>query len=493
MQTFIGAQFLQEEILLEPIPDLGEGVLLITPQSYFFLKKNLHSAAGLPPHYQPLVPTLSYLPAHNLMERVRQFERELNDWLQTHRGNQWRVVLNPALLEIFREFEDRLHQLPKDSPHPLRLLGQLLNRALIGPNTMHLDLHNGCNAKCVYCWFHSPTSDKRFGPDWKKEMMPEKTFYALMDDLAELGGKEDLLFSGKGEPLLHPHIFDYLRYARKLDFQITLFTNGKRLSPEVCDFLVSEGIHRLYISLSAASREIYPYINPAASPADFDQIIKQLDYLSQLKKTSSGKAPEVFLVSVLNTLNISEMQEFAQMAMVRDFELVRFQLLHVQDYNRHLKILPLQFRELQNNLKAIENMLRNSRTRINHNIHTQMNTVDPQTGNWFENRLPELGCSVGYDFSRVWTNGDVSFCCSPKVMGNVAEGGFSRLWRSAETQSLRTAAMHLNENTQKTFPNKTTLLGDHCYSCPNYEGVDFATKRAKSLFPRSFSFGVTKA
>ena len=38
----------------------------------------------------------------------------------------------------------------------LRLRGLVENRVLTGPETVHLDVTNGCNTNCITCWDHSP-------------------------------------------------------------------------------------------------------------------------------------------------------------------------------------------------------------------------------------------------------------------------------------------------------------------------------------------------
>jgi len=494
MGIYEGIHFEREDIVIPPLPLFnGEHILHITPRSFFFIQRNLKrilEKMGVPRLY---IPTIDLVSLENLAQRMISFQHRLNDHLLQNGVCGWRVQLSAELMDIFQKLETGLMKLPAHRPHPKRMLGIMLNQALIGPSTMHLDLHNGCNAKCVYCWFHSPTSDYRFDADWRKEMMPEEVFFPLIDDLARLEAKDDLLFSGKGEPLLHPRIFDYLEYARKRDFNITLFTNGKKLDRKTCQFLVEKQIQKLYISLSAASREIYPKINPRDSEDAFDLIHSQLEELSRLKAQSQAIHPEVYMVSVLTNLNVHEMIPFAKMSRDFGFEVVRFQLIHVQDYNRHLALSRTQEEEVRENLREIEKILKDSKTRINQNIYLQMQTYDPDTGNWFAARLPDKGCSAGYDFSRVWTNGDVSFCCSPKVMGNVGEQGFYDLWNSDFYQSLRTSALHLDEDTKKTFPNGTTLLGQHCYGCPNYEGVEFVTSMTKELFGDSYSFPRTSS
>ncbi len=484
--NYEGIHFDHENIETPPLPPGPQHNLWVTPRSFFFIEQNCLRLIQRSSCFKPLFPQAEFEPVEGVCARMEAYRAGLQSLLVSNGLPQWNVEFSPPLQTVFREFERNFKDLPADRPHVLRLLGILLNKALIGPSTLHLDIHNGCNAKCVYCWFHSPTSDTRFDAGWKRQSMPPEIFYPLIDDLDQLRSKEDLLFSGKGEPLLHPQIYDYLRYASERDFCITLFSNGKKLTPRTNQFLIEQGIDRLYISLSAASREIYPEVNPAEGPEGFDLIMENLKDLASRKQSSGASKPQVYLVSVVTSINVSEMLDFAMLAKELEFEVVRFQLVHIQDYNKYLALSEADLKLASESLAEVEKHLKESQTRVNENIHLQLKTADPKTGNWFSNSLPSAGCTVGYDFSRVWADGQVSFCCSPKVLSTLKDQSFMDLWTSELYQSLRTSALYLNENTKKTFPDGTTLLGDHCFGCPNYEGVEFVSQTAKKLFPKSY-------
>ncbi|MBT3784078.1 radical SAM protein, partial [bacterium] len=297
MSKYEGIHFEREDLVVPPFPQSpSDQVLLVTPRSFYFLERNLKRIFDTHAVKSIYVPFPELRSNEELSSKMLEFEGRLNDHLEINSVRNWRVQFSEDLVQVFKSFETRLQNLPPHRPHPLRMLGIMLNQALIGPSTTHLDLHNGCNAKCVYCWFHSPTSDHRFDAQWRKELMPEEIYYPLIDDLAKLEAKEDLLFSGKGEPLLHPKIYEYLQYARSRDFSITLFTNGKKLDKKTNRFLVKNQVQKLYVSLSAASREIYPQINPKDKEEVFDQIYEQLQDLSSLKANSKGASPEVYMV-----------------------------------------------------------------------------------------------------------------------------------------------------------------------------------------------------
>ena len=74
----------------------------------------------------------------------------------------------------------------------LRIAGILRGEPLLGPQSVHVDLVNACNTRCLSCWHHSPLlrPERRPSPSWLRQRMAPAAFRALLDDLEELGGCE---------------------------------------------------------------------------------------------------------------------------------------------------------------------------------------------------------------------------------------------------------------------------------------------------------------
>lgn len=105
---------------------------------------------------------------------------------------------------------------------------------------VHIESSTHCNAKCKFC----PHSQiKRHG------MMKYKMFTNIIDQAMDLGCKAFTVFR-LGEPLLFPHLFDWLDYIRLKKANVSIYTNGYNLTPEIgkrlkeysdiyCDFTIS--------------------------------------------------------------------------------------------------------------------------------------------------------------------------------------------------------------------------------------------------------------
>lgn len=94
-----------------------------------------------------------------------------------------------------------------------------------------------CNLSCGYC-----NEYDNFSPP-----VPLPTLLARIDHLAGLN-TATITFTG-GEPLLHPHLTEVIRAARRRRMIVTIITNGFRLSRERIEALNSAGLMGMQISI----------------------------------------------------------------------------------------------------------------------------------------------------------------------------------------------------------------------------------------------------
>ncbi|MDD5133028.1 MAG: radical SAM protein [Candidatus Nanoarchaeia archaeon] len=79
-----------------------------------------------------------------------------------------------------------------------------------------------CNNRCKWC-YASPSGFKKRLMDFKKI----ENYLKLMKSL----GIKSLGLLG-GEPTLYPNLFEVIKLAKRYDFKVTLYTNGRKLSNE---------------------------------------------------------------------------------------------------------------------------------------------------------------------------------------------------------------------------------------------------------------------
>lgn len=142
------------------------------------------------------------------------------------------------------------------------------------PSHIVVDVTEFCNLACVHCPFVSVTKPR--GKERHQLSPPLHT--KLVKDIAE-NGKNSCRFarySGEGEPLLHPHIMDFLREMSAVGVQTSLTTNGLLLTQERCEAIVAAGTTAVDISIDAFRPETYAKIRVGGELAVTQAGVKRL-------------------------------------------------------------------------------------------------------------------------------------------------------------------------------------------------------------------------
>lgn len=97
--------------------------------------------------------------------------------------------------------------------------------------TVNLHVWGRCNLKCVYCYGSFPEDPRS---------LPLATWKCILLELAAHDVRR-VTFSG-GEPTLHPSLLEMMSYAKGLGLQVSIITNGTRLTDPMLEVLDVVGI-----------------------------------------------------------------------------------------------------------------------------------------------------------------------------------------------------------------------------------------------------------
>jgi len=109
-------------------------------------------------------------------------------------------------------------------------------------NTAYLHLTMKCNLACEYCYMRENLSHN------KPYLSTSKWISVLLKLKNE--GVQNIIFTG-GEIFLHEGIFDIVKYAKELGFELTLLTNGTLIYGDKLDLV--EYVDKVIISLDGIS------------------------------------------------------------------------------------------------------------------------------------------------------------------------------------------------------------------------------------------------
>ena len=159
-----------------------------------------------------------------------------------------------------------------------------------------LTVTNLCNLTCEHCYVPQ-----------RNEFMSFGTFKKAVDDFYRIGGLK-LIISG-GEPLIHPEIFEFLKYARKYPFRVVLLTNGYLIRAENVPYL-SKLVDEVQISLDGLTG------HEKLRNAGWRKAVEKIEMLS-------GKV-DVSISTMVTRYNVNEFEEMKRI--VDDLNVVRWSI-----------------------------------------------------------------------------------------------------------------------------------------------------------------------
>ena len=156
---------------------------------------------------------------------------------------------------------------------------------------------------------------------FKEEMIHERsgfpdaqmtmdTFQRLMEGLSDLPDLSRVVFTGFGEPLIHPHLLEMIQAVRERGLAVTLGTNGLRLDGQMARELVRLGVDRLVISVDGVKPETYA----AVRGEGLSRVLDNIRGLNEAKSELSSLAPALGIEFVVLRSNLAELAELTGLA-----------------------------------------------------------------------------------------------------------------------------------------------------------------------------------
>jgi wyosine [tRNA(Phe)-imidazoG37] synthetase (radical SAM superfamily) len=232
--------------------------------------------------------------------------REVNEILRSFQEVELEFSKTPAP-NVFR---DLLLNLQKDLPRDRWFLslkdsvisGVLFNLNFSRPRRAVIEISNGCNLKCDFCWTHSPLLKNPPDSKWLKRVIDPATVYKYLDDLADLGTVDLIEFCAIGDPLYHPQVWEFIAFAKSKNLRVRLSTNATLLYPRKWEEYGSGTVSELFMNISAGDRDTYAAIHNVA-PVVFDRLIENLQYIHEQRK-NSGNPVYMSWINIITDKNI---------------------------------------------------------------------------------------------------------------------------------------------------------------------------------------------
>jgi MoaA/NifB/PqqE/SkfB family radical SAM enzyme len=329
-----------------------------------------------------------------------------------------------------------------DVKRSLLLEGALRGTPVVGPQSIHIDVTNGCNTNCVTCWDHSPLLRIGRSSAWKRKRVDVETVRALLDDAASLGGLRAVVVSGMGEPFTHPEIDAVLSEVKLRGLHLTVITNLVAADPAR---ILALGVDELLVGVHGASEASYLAFHPSFSAHHWDTLRRMLRELA----LGGLRAKHVHVICRTNAHELAAMIDQAADLSAR---LVNFKLASLKDGTEAARASRVDLLAIDQDLDALR--ARAARREVVTNLDTfalQVKAALARPGETAEvddapdqagpatAPIEEVGCFMGFAYARILVDGTVLYCCNTEVVVGSLAGGdrFSDLWRGATWQAMR--------------------------------------------------------
>jgi MoaA/NifB/PqqE/SkfB family radical SAM enzyme len=311
----------------------------------------------------------------------------------------------------------------------LRFEGIRSGRVLTGPQTVYIDMANGCNTVCTTCWDHSPLLTTPRSVAWKRKILPIDTFCALADDLASMGSVEAVILSGMGDPFVNPHIYRAIAIAKHKGWHVTVLTNVLLADPER---LLALDLDMMLISVNGVSPESYVAFHPNLTRHHFEQ-------LTALLATFARAGKRYKHVQVINRDTAPELVEMIRFAARFGAPQVTFKLASLGGGTEACQITAHQ------RVRLLDEWIPQARAaaeRLGVNTNLEVFEAQVRTGGLATAPIAEVGCFMGWTYARVTVEGKILYCCSTEIeVGHLDHGPFSEQWFGAAWNRVRERLM----------------------------------------------------
>ena len=215
----------------------------------------------------------------------------------------------------------------------------------IEPKTFIFCYDATCNVKCIFCRSCHQKQDLTYFNEHMDEII-----YDMLENA------QNVVLSGVGECLFSPHSRKLIKRISEIypDIKFSLISNGILCDEKTLTELgIVNKLLSVTVSLHAVKKKTYDKL---VIGGDFNRVVKNLRYLSQLKK--DGKLTNFILNFVVNAYNYKEMIPYMNMAEEIGATVGFLELLKLEtneDVYQKLNIFNEKHPEYNNFVKILKN------------------------------------------------------------------------------------------------------------------------------------------
>ena len=165
---------------------------------------------------------------------------------------------------------------------------------------------SSCNLRCIMCF----QIDKSFTTS--KELMGKMDFglFKKIIDEAHTNGTKAITLASRGEPTLHPQLYEMLEYCTGKFYELKINTNATRLTEKLIHKILQSGVTDIVFSVDSYQKNDYERIRVGGI---FDTVVKNIRKFYEIRKQfypNSKCATRISGVRVDKELDMNEFKKF---------------------------------------------------------------------------------------------------------------------------------------------------------------------------------------
>lgn len=302
------------------------------------------------------------------------------------------------------------------------------------PVRISFELTMSCNLRCPMC-------DRTHKDDYQKHTsgkLPYETVKAFMHEVGRLGVRY-FLFIGGGEPLLDPHLIEYIRILKSYGVYVHLWTNGTLIDEQNAPVL-ARCCDMITVSFDSPDPAINDLSRGVAGATE-----KTAAGIRLLRQNSEKLFLRIH--SVISALNVDSLRPIADFAAKNGVTEIGGALIAPFDFiPDNMRFSKEQLKDLCNKIEdlcecakekgvALAGCYANVSAKIIQNL-SHIHSMYIDSGEPFSDHITCMGL---WGQAQIRPNGDVSVCCFTykPILGNLHQSSFEKIWNSNRADALR--------------------------------------------------------